>query len=164
METNHEDNRRKLRDLIKGIKFAMLTTVDAKGALRSRPMTTLEADEGGDLWFFTAADEPKVEDIRREEQVNVAYADPGDNRYVSVSGRARLVRDRAKIKELWRPIYKAFFKEGLEDPRLALLRVTAHEAEYWDSPSNFVTQTIRMVQTLLTGDESHMGDNAKLKL
>lgn len=164
MQNSQQDNRRKLHELIKGIKFAMLTTVDAKGALRSRPMTTLEADESGDLWFFTAVDAPKVEETQRDEQVNVAYADPGDNRYVSVSGRAQLVRDRAKIHELWKPIHKAFFRDGPDDPRLALLRVQADEAEYWDSPSNFVTQTIRMVQTYLTGDESKMGENEKLKL
>ncbi len=163
MEATHQDNLDKLYKLIKGIKFAMFTTVDARGSLRSRPMTTLEAEPDGNLWFFTAIDAPKVEETRRDEQVNLGYADPSDNRYVSVSGRAQVVRDRAKIKELWRPIHKAFF-EGPDDPRLALLRVTPDEAEYWDSPSNFVTQTISMVKAALGGGQQELGENEKLKL
>lgn len=163
MEATHQDNLKKLYALIRGIKFAMLTTVDARGSLRSRPMTTLEAEPDGNLWFFTAIDAPKVAETRRDEQVNLGYSDPSDNRYVSVSGRAEVLRDRAKIRELWRPAHKAFF-EGPEDPRLALLRVTPVEAEYWDSPSNIVTQTISMVKNMITGDKPELGENEKLKL
>lgn len=163
METTNQDNLSKLYSLIRGIKFAMLTTVEATGSLRSRPMTTLEADPDGYLWFFTAIDAPKVAEARRDEQVNLGYADPSDNRYVSVSGRAELVRDRAKIHALWKPVHKAFF-EGPDDPRLALLRITPDEAEYWSSPSNFVTQTISMVKNILTGEKPDLGENEKLKL
>src|SRR5262245_12988068 len=91
----------KLQAMIKGIKVAMLTTVDEDGALRSRPMVTQDVDFDGDLWFFTGAHAPKVVEVEREEQVNVTYASPSDNRYVSVSGRAELVVDRDKIEEMW---------------------------------------------------------------
>ena len=163
MATTHQDNLKKLYALIRGIKFAMLTTVDPKGSLRSRPMTTLEAEPDGNLWFFTAIDAPKVAETRRDEQVNLGYSEPSDNRYVSVSGRAEVLRDQAKITQLWRPVHKAFF-EGPDDPRLALLCITPDEAEYWDSPSNFVTQTISMVKNMITGDKPDLGDNQKLKL
>jgi general stress protein 26 len=163
MEDKQQDNRRKLHALIKDIKFAMLTTVDAGGELRSRPMTTLESEPGGDLWFFTRDDAPKVEETQHEQRVNLSYADPADNKYVSVSGAARLVRDRAKIRELWKPVHKAFF-EGPDDPHLALLRVTPHAAEYWSSASNWLGQAIDMVKTMITGDERNMGDNQKLDM
>jgi general stress protein 26 len=153
----------KLHELIKDIKFAMLTTVDAGGYLRSRPMTTLEADQGGDLYFFTRDDAPKVEQTEQEHHVNVSYSEPSDHRYVSVSGTARLIYDREKIRELWRPPHKAFF-EGPDDPHLAVLRVTPQEAEYWDSGSNWLGQAIGFVKTMITGDENDMGENEKLKL
>ena len=153
----------KLHELIKDIKFAMLTTVDAGGYLRSRPMTTLQADAGGDLYFFTRDDAPKVEQTEQERHVNVSYSEPSDHRYVSVSGVARLVYDRAKIQELWRPPHKAFF-EGPDDPHLALLRVTPQEAEYWISGSNWLGQAIGLVKTMITGDIKDMGENEKLKL
>ena len=107
METTHQDNLHKLYELIRGIKFAMFTTVDARGSLRSRSMMTLEAEPDGHLWFFTAIDAPKVAETRRDEQVNLAYAKPADNCYVSVSDHAQPVLDRAKIHELWRPAPKA---------------------------------------------------------
>ncbi len=163
MENTHQDNLTKLYGLIKDIKFVMLTTVDAKGQLRSRPMTTLEAEPDGDLWFFTRDDAPKVAEAEQERHVNLAYAEPADHRYVSVSGVARIVRDRAKIHQLWRPPHKAFF-EGPDDPHLAILRVTPQEAEYWISGSNWLGQAIGFVKTMITGNTEDMGENEKLKL
>ncbi len=121
----------KLRELINDIDIAMLTTVEADGTLRSRPMGTQKAEFDGDLWFLTRVDTPKVDEIQRESRVNVSYAKPDKNRYVSVSGTAVLVNDKARIDAFWEPIYKAFFPEGKDDPRLRLLKVRVEKAEYW---------------------------------
>lgn len=163
MEARSPDNLAKLHELIKGIKFAMLTTVDPRGLLRSRPMTTLDADADGTLWFFTRDDSPKVAETEQDRHVNLAYAEPSDHRYVSVSGTARLIYDRAKIKALWRPPHKAFF-EGPDDPHLALLQITPQEAEYWTSGSTWIGQAFRFVTTMITGNVKDMGENEKLKL
>jgi general stress protein 26 len=154
----------KIRDLIKGIRFAMLTTIDEDGSLRSRPMATQEAEFDGDLWFFTAAGSPKVDEVERDERVNVSYAAPDDNRYVSLSGTARLVRDGTKAKELWTPALKAWFPEGLDDPDLALLRVRVEKAEYWDSPSSKMVQLAGFVKAIATGQRADLGENEKLDL
>jgi len=163
MQAPDTDNLSKLYALIKDIKFAMLTTVDAQGHLRSRPMGTMEAEQDGHIWFFTALDSAKVEELRREHRVNLSYAAPGDNRYVSVSGNARLVDDREKIRALWNPGAKLFF-EGPDDPRLGLLRVTPSEAEYWSSSSTWIGQAIDFVRARITGDTSKLGENEKIKL
>jgi len=135
-------NVKKLGELIKGIKVAMLTTVCPDGSLRSRPMVTQEAEFDGSLWFFTRQRDPKVGEVERHEQVNVSYASPDDQRYVSVSGTARLVTDRRKIQELWSPGLKAWFSKGADDPELALLRVDVEKAEYWDAPSSSVVHLV----------------------
>jgi general stress protein 26 len=158
-----DDNLTRLYGLIKNIKYTMLTTVDATGELRSRPMATMEAEPDGRIWFFTPRDAPKVDELRRDHHVNLAYAEPADNKYVSVSGVARLVDDPVKVRELWSASARVFF-EGPDDPRLGLLRVTPHEAEYWASGSNWFTQAVRFVVTKITGEGGAMGDNAKLKL
>jgi general stress protein 26 len=160
----HEQAIDKLADLIKDIKFAMLTTVDTEGVLRSRPMATQRTKFDGHLWFFTAERSPKVDQVKRDEHVNLAYADPDNNRYVSVSGTAMVVRDRAKAEELWNPAYKAWFPDGLEDPDLALLRVDVHSAEYWDSPSSPVVHAIGFVKALATGERYEGGENKKVQL
>lgn len=155
----------KIRDLIKDISFAMLTTVDEDGSLRSRPMQTQEAEFDGEVWFFTSASSPKVGEVQGDQRVNVSYADPDDNRYVSLSGTATLVRDPAKLKELWKPVLKAWFPKGLEDPDLALLRVKVEKAEYWDSPSSKMVQLAGFLKALATGQRlDYAGENEKVEL
>ncbi len=155
----------KIRDLIKGISFAMLTTVDEDGSLRSRPMQTQETEFDGELWFFTGASSPKVGEVQRDQRVNLSYADPDDNRYVSLSGTATLVREREKMKELWKPVLKAWFPGGLEDPELALLRVKVEKAEYWDSPSSKMVQLAGFLKAIATGKRlEYAGENEKLEL
>lgn len=163
-EQDQSPDIKKLGELIQGIDFAMLTTVDEDGTLRSRPMGTQEIEFDGDLWFFTRDDSEKVQEIKQEEQVNLAYADPSHNRYVSVSGWAELVRDRQKIEELWKPIYKAWFPDGLDDPNLALLKVHVEKAEYWDAPNSVVVQLVGFVKALATGKEYEGGENKKINL
>jgi general stress protein 26 len=136
----------KLNELIKDIEIAMLTTYDQDGSLHSRPMATQKVEFDGLLWFFTRASSHKVQEIEREHHVNLAYSAPDKQRYVSVSGMARLVKDRPKMEELWNPVYKAWFPDGLDDPDLALLKVSVEHAEYWDSPSSFAAQVIKFVQ------------------
>ncbi len=161
---SNENINKKLHDLIKDIRFAMLTTVEEDGTLRSRPMATQEFEFDGDLWFFTAAHAPKVDEVQHNQHVNVSYAEPKDQKYVSVSGTAQLVRDRAKIEELWNPLFKAWFPQGLDDPELALLKVSVEKAEYWDSPSSKVVRLVGFAKALLTGKQiGNPGDHAKIE-
>lgn len=160
---DRQDNIKKLHDLIKDIRFAMLTTVEEDGTLRSRPMATQEFEFDGDLWFFTSADAPKVKEAQHDRHVNVSYSDPHNQKYVSVSGKAELVSDRAKIEELWNPLFKAWFPDGLDDPNLALLKVNVDKAEYWDSPSSKVVRLLGFAKALATGKPiGNPGDNAKI--
>ena len=165
---SHHDERdeqiAKLWSLIKDIRIGMLTTVDDDGTLRSRPMGNLEYEFDGELWFFTYASAPKAQEVEREHQVNVAYSDPDDNVWVSVSGTGRIVRDRAKLEQLWSPILKTWFPKGLDEPDIALLNVAVTKAEYWDSPSSTLVHLYGFVKSQLTGKPPEGGDNEKIDL
>lgn len=125
----------KLAALVRQMKIAMLTTIEPDGSLRSRPLETLEVDPQGRLWFFTQASSPKsVEIENHDHQVNLSYADPRDEDYASISGTARVVRDRDKMRGLWSARLQQWFPKGLDDPDLALLEVRIDKAEYWDVP------------------------------
>ncbi len=155
----------KLRDLVADLKVAMLTTVDTDGSLRSRPLQTLEMDAGNALWFFTSATSPKVAEVAAGDwQVNLSYANPDKQDYVSLSGTASIVRDRARMQSLWNDWVKVWFPDGLDDPDLALLRVQVHKAEYWDGPGSKMTQLYALTKALATGDKDALGDNAKINL
>ena len=158
------DDLQKLRELVKEIDFCMLTTVDDTGDLHSRPMSSNgDIDQNGDIWFFTSASSHKVSEIQKLPKVNVSFADPDNQHYISISGNAQLVRDRDKIEELWRPEFKMWFPEGKEDPDIALLRVGLKKAEYWDSPSSTVGFMLSFVSSLVTGKEADHGENKKLE-
>jgi general stress protein 26 len=163
MEDKRQESIQKLNDLIKDVKVAMLTTIDW-GILRSRPMQTQEFDFDGDLWFFTSSETHKTEEIEKDRRVNVSYAAPDSNTYISVTGTAEIVTDRAKIEELWNPIYKAWFPDGLEDPNLVLLKVAVEQAEYWDSPSSTLVQVAGFVKAMVTGERADGGENRKINL
>ena len=161
----HHEDVDKLAKLIKGIKYAMLTTAMPDGTLRSRPMATQQVEFDGTLWFFTPDPSGKVDEIRHDQHVNLSYADPSGNRYVSVSGRGSISRDRVKMKELWTEIHRAWFPEGLDDPKLALLRVDVTDAEYWDGPSTKVAQLAGFVKAVVTGRSANdIAENRKLHM
>jgi len=149
---NRAEGLQKFAKMVKGIRFAMLTTVDEDGHLDARPMATQDSDFEGKLYFFTAEHSHKVTALKDNNQVNVAYADPSDNRYLSARGTARLVDDAAKKKELWNPMLKAWFPRGLEDPELALLCVDVEDAHFWDTPSGKMVQLFGMVKAAVTGE------------
>jgi len=151
----------KLWQMVQDIKIAMLTTRDS-GMLRCRPMECLQVDApAGTLWFFTGASSPKTDEVDDEHEVALAFADKTHQNYVSISGRAKLVRDRAKARELWTEEQRAWYPEGLDDPELALLKVSVQQAEYWDRPTGEMVAAQGLVRAI--ADETpDLGENEKL--
>ena len=150
-----QEDFERLAEMIRDINFTMMTTIDGTGKMHSRPMATMEfekpSDFNGTLWFFSRIDSMKVQDIEDEKDVNLAYANPDSQRYVSVSGRASIERDKNKMKELWNPTLLAWFPEGLNDPEIALIKVEVHSAEIWDAPPSKVVQIMGMAKSMVTG-------------
>jgi len=162
-QQNHDLQR--VAELVEEIKFAMMTTEDDDGALRSRPMTTLQMDATGNLWFFTGADSPKVEEAEHHHhQVNLSYARIDRQDYVSISGTAQILRDKAKMQELWTPWIKPWFPQGLDDPNLCLMKVTITAAEYWDSPGNAAKRLYGLAKGIATGNTDGLGENRKIRV
>ncbi len=161
-ERQASSDLRKLGELIEGIEVAMLTTHAADGSIVSRPIQTLQFDENGDLYFFTAADSEKVEEMVAHSDVNLSYAHPSKQRYVSVRGHASVERDRAKIHELWSPLQKPFFQQGEADPRIVVLRVRVRDAAYWESAGNFIVRAIDFARAYLSEQPSDLGRHGKL--
>jgi general stress protein 26 len=166
-ETTTQSNARELLwELVKDIQFAMFTT-RAEGRLRSRPMTTQnsEVDERASLWFFMSRGSEAVNDIGADPVVNVAYADPGRDAYVSVSGEAVVVEDRAKKEQLWSKLAEAWFPDGADDPDLALVEVRIEDAEYWDVKESKVTQLFKMARAAVVSDPpTGMGEHGEVHM
>ncbi len=148
----------KIRELVEEIEFAMLTTITREGELHSRPMATMKAEFDGDLWFFTQSDSHMVQEIEGNDHVNVSYSAPDDNTWVSLAGTARLVTDKAKMKELWRPDLEAYFPKGLDDPKIALIEVSVTGGEYWQAPG-MIAYAIEVASAIVTGQKADPGEH-----
>ncbi len=164
---NETDSRAKMWDLIRDIKFAMFTTRHDNGHLHSRPMTTQNGkdDEDDRLWFFMSKRSDPVADLEAEPTVNISYADPGADSYVSVSGNARVVDDRAKKQALWSKLTEAWFPGGVDDPDLALVEVDITHAHYWDVKENKMFQLFKMAKAAVTGKPpASMGETGEVRM
>ena len=142
----------RLKELVEDIDFTMLTTQDAAGNLVSRPMSTREMDENGDIWFFLADDSKKADEAQADSDVGLSYADAKGMRFVSVAGTASVVHDRAKMEELYSPSLDIWFENGLETPDIALLRVTPVECEFWEPKHGKIVMAAGMLKALVTKD------------
>ena len=162
LEDRH-DRLQKLRELINEIPICMVTTTGTDGSIHSRPMAYLQMKTTGELLFFTRAMSTKVDEVRRNRHVNLSFADPARNLFVSISGDARVTNDRAHIVGLFTAIMKNWFPGGAEDPTLRLLVVDPLSAEYWDGPSG-LSLLFGFAKSMITGSPADLGEHELLEL
>ena len=154
---------KKINSMIEKVPVAMLVTRHSDGSLHSRPMTTQEQEFDGDLWFYASRSSDVVQDIEQNAEVNVAYSEDGD--YVSLSGKATIVTDVQKKKELWHAELKVWFDgKGPEDAEVVLIKVDAQYAQYWDTANGVIGNAINVVKAVLSGDEESAIDTGKVRM
>ena len=147
MEEQFEKLRRQLHDF----ETVVLITQDSEGGAHARPMALAAVDERCDLWFFTGGHSAKVKEIEATTTAQV-ICQKGWTSCVALVGRAELVRDRARMRELWKPSFQVWFPDGTEDPNLLLIRFSGDRAEYWDSTGvHQLTYLYRAVKAVLQG-------------
>lgn len=139
---------KKVHDLISGMDVAMVTTVDSsspQGRLTSRPLSTQVSEEEGDVLFLVRRSSPVASDVSVDPRVNVAYSSM--KAWVSLSGHATLVEDRALVEQLWSKGADAFMDGGPDNPDNVVLRVSGDTAHYWGGES-LVGTAVSTVKTL----------------
>lgn len=157
------DSQETFWELVQDIDICMLTTQDG-AKLRSRPMAPHVDLARGEIQFLTSLHSAKIADIEAEHQVNLAFVDPGAGDYVSVSGVMRISTDRALVRELWSPMAKMWFKNGPDDPDVAVLRCVPEDAQYWDGTSNVIKKYWEMLRAASSDHRPDLGENRKVQL
>ncbi|WP_320067115.1 pyridoxamine 5'-phosphate oxidase family protein [Micromonospora sp. RTGN7] len=160
--TGTADARRRVTELVRAARICMLTTIGLDGRLVSRPMGLQAAEFDGDLWFFAQAASAKVRQLRVNPEVNVSFPDQRNNAWVSLSGTAQEGYDRARAEQLWNPLLKTWFPDGLDTDGLTLIKVHASSAEYWDSPSSTVVNLFGFAKAAATGRPPKAGENREV--
>lgn len=160
-----QDHIDKIREMVKDVKYAMMTTVTSEGHLHGCPMTTSETSLGAkEIWFIGDKTSESVANIKSNPQVNLSYVCQQDKDYVSINGKAELVEDQDKLDELWSPVYNAFYENGKEDPNVQLIKVVPNGAEYWIS-GNSVVNAVKMAAAAVQDGKTaeSMGENASIE-
>ncbi len=154
-----------LDQLIEGIETAMFTTRRHDGHLVSRPMATQKRIKDADLWFVTNADDNKLDELLMDPHVNCSYFNNKSREWVSVSGVARITRDRHKIKTLYEPDWKAWFGDeggakdgGPEDPRLTLIFIEADSVVYMKNDKSRPVILFEVLKGMVTGTRPDIGE------
>ena len=159
-----QEGMEKIRELVKDIRIAMMSTIDEDGEIRSRPMATQNEPFNGTLWFLARGSSGKVAEVVQDHHVTLDYADPDHSKYNTLRGTASVSRDRAKIKELWNVMYKAWFPGGEDDPDIAVMRVDVKEGEFWEANSSKIVMGIRYVAAAVTGGKVNVGEAGHVKV
>jgi general stress protein 26 len=158
-----------LHDLIKDMNIAMFTTRRPDGSLVTRPMATQEAGHFADIWFVTSTETNKLDELETDPHVNLGYLDRGSMEWVSVSGTAKISKDRAKIHELYEPDWRMWFEDkggemdgGPDDPRLALILVDAESVVYLKSKYSKPRVLFELAKGMVTGKEPDIAREERL--
>jgi len=160
----------KFYSVIEDIETAMMTTRRADGHLRSRAMANQKRAAGADLWFVAAEGSHKLDDLAGDPHINLSYYRDSNREWVSVSGTAIVSRDRAKIHELYAPDWSIWFPKDdrdprhgtADDPRMVLIGVTVHAAEFLEVNKPRPVLLFEMVKGWLTGSEPQFGETHEL--
>ena len=163
-----KDHTEHFFDLLEEFDSAMFTTRMRDGSIRSRPMNIAKSERGGSLWFVSGIESAKVDDIVFDDHANCALQ--GDYKYLSVSGKARIVRDRTKVREMWEESWRTWFPDGPEDPSLVLIEIEMTAGEYWDMKGTnmleflFKAGAAYLTNSKMEYDQNDPDKNAEVKL
>lgn len=159
MEKNlsNEEALKKFKKLVNEINVCMFIT-NNKDDNHTRPMSTIEVEENGTLWFFTDIRSIKVEEVSIDRIVHLVYAHPGKESYLDVWGTAYVITDKQSIKDKWSPLVKAWFPGGIDDPNISLLQVKPESVYYWDAEAGKMVSFLKIIAGAITGKPALSND------
>ncbi len=157
-------NEQKLWDLVEKQKVCMMVTKEPNGAMRGRPMHAITERDAQEIWFYTRMDDGKSDVLEQDSDVCLSFSNEDSSEFVSLSGRASLSQDKAKIDEHWSTFVEAWFPEGKDSDVVGMIRVAVDKGEYWDGESSSIIASVKM---LIAAEQDHMpdlGENKKVAI
>jgi general stress protein 26 len=135
----------KMTALIKAAETCFFVTSTQGGAVDARPMSVLDVDKQGNLWFMSASDSHKNQELQTDAAVRLFFQGSPHSEFLHLEGRATVSRDKAKIKELWKFVLKTWFTEGEDDPRITVIKVAPSHGYYWDTKHGNAVAGVKMM-------------------
>lgn len=141
----------KLKKLAEDVRTCMFCTDLADQPIAARPMSVQEVDENGNIWFISSANSNKNFEIKKDNAVQLFFAQTSDSHYLSVYGTATIYKDQATIDEVWSTVAEAWFEQGKEDPNVSVIKVTPSDAYYWDTKDGKAITLLKIAASTITG-------------
>jgi general stress protein 26 len=136
----------KIQEVVKKAQSCFFCTALSTSASRgARPMSVQQVDDGGNLWFLSADDSHKNKELSLDPSVTLYFQGSPHSDFLQLAGTATISRDRAKIEELWKSVIKTWFTEGIDDPRITVIKFTPTEGYYWDTKHGNAVAGIKML-------------------
>lgn len=161
--TRNREGLNKIRQLIEVQKIVMMASRLDKIPFSVCPMTILEMDDQGDLWFFTSKKSGVFQDIEYDNRVQLLYSDEDTQKYVSIFGNASHIIDNEKVEALWNPMMNHWF-DGKDDPDLVLLNINMEHAYYWNNDTNALVSFFELIEGGLTNTKTDLGKQGPIDL
>ncbi len=153
-----------LKELVTNADMCMFTTSLTELPLTARPMSTVDVDDEGNIWFISKKSSDKNKAITKDKRVQLFYASKNSSEYVNVFGEAEIVFDKERAKEVWTPIAKAWLTEGVDDPELSLIKVKPLDTYYWDTKHGKLVSLFKVATAMITGKTMDDGVEGKIKV
>jgi len=159
-----QDAINKLKELVKSESICFFCTQLTQQPIATRPMSTQQVDEQGNIWFMSSIKSGKNVEIEQNNEVQLFYANPSNYEFLTVHGTATIHSDREKIHEMWTPFAKAWFKDGKDDTDISLIKITPQSAYYWDTKNNKIVSMVKMLASIVTGSAPDNGVEGTLNV
>lgn len=161
-EENHKDLRAQdaigqIKEMVNKAKNCFFCTVLSTGGVSTggssgaRPMNVRQVDEAGNLWFLSANDSHQNQELALDPSVKLYFQGSAHSDFLQLDGQATISTDKAKIRELWEPILKTWFTEGIDDPRITVIKVAPSDGYYWDTKHGTAVAGIKMLIGAMLG-------------
>ena len=156
----------KLRELLANFPIATMVTAERNGAITARPIGVVgdHAAFDGHLWFITDRRSRKVRAIKDGATTFLIFEDHGKGAYLHLTGRAQVIEDRARLEQLYTPVQRTWFPDGLEDPNITLVRFDADQGEFWDQHNGMLRLLAAFTKAIVTGTPGSSGNTGTAKL
>ena len=153
-DLNNTEGIAKLKKLVESITTSFFCTdLNNENGSTATIMTAQQVDSEGNIWFFSGLDSDRNRDIKKDSKVQLYFSDISNHTYLVANGEATSSTDKEKMKELWNPLLKIWFKDGVEDPNISLLKVSTNNAYYWDNEGGKMVNFVKMIASAITGND-----------
>jgi general stress protein 26 len=163
LHLDHNQSVQKIKDMAEGADLCFFTTALTELPLSTRPMSTQKVEDDGSLWFFSEKGSDKNQHIQSDNRVQLFYSNKGSSEYLSLYGRATIMQDAAKAKDMWSPWVKTWF-DGPDDPELTLIKIIPEQGYYWDTKDGKIVSMLKMAAGAITGRELDGSIEGKIRI